>query len=684
MFLHNKTVINRVARTRFTRSARERDLHNENTASPAEQARCMTADTKVLSRCAPSENEWEQTFDAIPDMVAIIDPDFRIRRVNRALCNRFNLTKEDALNTPCYTLFHGTDEPPPDCPHREMTRDMKEHDVIRFEQTLNGFYHYSVSPLLDAEKKLACCVHVIRDITLLKKSEEKQLAAVATLQSVIDSISDAIMLIGADHQVLLMNAAAKEMHNKTAHPTPLHCYRLFHHQDAPCSGADHPCPMSQVLISGKSTLVTHHHLTSDGKSVPVEITASPVRDSAGKIIGIIELCRDITSRVKEEDEKRNLQARLFQQQKEESISALAGGIAHDFNNTLTGVLGYSELLQMSLEGGSEPFRYLSKIVEGANHLADLTSQLLAYAKGGKYLPRRSDMNEIIRSSLELAHKGRAAEIEVKTDLAANLWPVLADTGQIRQLLVNLFNNSFEAMAGQQCGTLTITSKNISWIEDHEISPTRIASAGEYVQVNVSDTGPGIPQKIRDRIFEPFFSSKFIGRGLGLAAAQGIAENHGGHLFLADSGTVETLFTLLLPREAFSETVPCPDDSAAIVEKKILIVDDNHEILDITVELLRNSGYAVLACDNGRDALESVRTDKAIHLIILDVMMPLMSGIEVYTQILTLPTTAKVLLTSGYDRETALDDLDLRHGDDFISKPFHLTSLLNKIRDMTSG
>ena len=386
------------------------------------------------------------------------------------------------------------------------------------------------------------------NITELKQMQNELESTKAFLQSIIDGVTESIMVIDRNYQIRLINKAASKLH---AIHLPLKnsnlCYKISHHYDKPCHAEEHPCPLELVIATRQPVSLIHNHKKADGTEYAIEIGASPIFDSDGQVSGIIEVGRDITEKLRLEKEEKEFRARLFQQQKDQSIALIAKGIAHDFNNLLGTVIGNVDLLQMGTAPKEDECGIVEAIGSAAHRMSDLTTQLLAYAKGGAYKLEEIVLNSLILQTLKFAQTGEALKIKTKHHLAKDLWPVIADPGQMKQMLINIFTNAFEAMQDGEGGTLTVKSSNIEKETDWECTFNNLHPAGKYVSIEISNTGPTIPAEISQEIFEPFYSTKTLGRGLGLAAVAGIVQNHGGCVSF-ESGTqgTGTTFHILLP------------------------------------------------------------------------------------------------------------------------------------------
>ncbi len=524
---------------------------------------------------------------------------------------------------------------------------------------------------------------LIQEVAERKLAEKEKEAALMFLQSVIDGVSEPIMVIGIDHQVQMMNKAAREVYSfkdPTGRPQP--CFEIFHHRDKPCDTAEAPCPLRACLNTKQPVIVTHRHLGKDGRETYYEILASPAFNGTGEVTQVIETCRDITNKLQLEQARKKLDEQFHREQKEQSIMALAGGIAHDFNNGLMGMLGNAELLKMKLSSGAREQELVRNILVSGQHMAHLTRQLLAYAKGGRHLPENLFLGKLLEEALGLARKGKAADSEVVLDFAQDLAPVFADAGQITQVLINLFTNAFEAMEGGK-GKLTVHALNV-WRDAWECSSLRHEHpAGKYVHIRVADTGHGMPPGTQKRIFEPFFTTKFMGRGLGLAAAMGIIQNHNGCISVESEEGKGSVFHVYLPA---AET-PVIESGAGIVQAKnsILIVDDDPQIRALVVSMLEQMGKRTYAAGSGAEALEIFKKEQnTISLAILDIQMPDMDGKTLFRKLKALKPELKVLISSGYDETTALEGIGADGPEGFIQKPYWINVLEEKVKELLHG
>jgi PAS domain S-box-containing protein len=525
----------------------EKPITFDNTPALQIVTRDITERQLALEKINRAKMEWEQTFNTVPDMITILDSRNRILRVNKSMAEYLNSSREELVGKNFHMLVHGNENPDEPASPESLAANCKEQTIEIYEERPNEHYLVSISPLHDDMGNNIGSVRVSHNITELKQVQNELETTRAFLQSIIDGVTESIMVIDKDYRVRLINKAATKL-NGIARPfsDPLLCYQVSHHTSEPCHGDEHPCPLKKVLETKQPVSLVHKHTQANGSEYAVEIGASPIIDNDGEISGIIEVGRDITEKLRLEKEDKEFRARLFQQQKDQSIVLIAKGIAHDFNNLLGTVIGNVDLLQMGTAPKEDECGIVEAIGSAAHRMSDLTTQLLAYAKEGTYKLDRLDINSLILQTLKFSHTGEALKIiKISHNLTKDIWPILGDPNQMKQMLVNILTNAFEAME-ETGGTLTVETKNIIRKNDWQDSFNNVHPKGSYVSIDMSNSGPEIPGEISTQIFEPFYTTKSLGRGLGLAAVAGIVQNHGGCVSF-ESSEAGTTFHLLLPR-----------------------------------------------------------------------------------------------------------------------------------------
>ncbi|MCF8093138.1 MAG: PAS domain S-box protein [Desulfotignum sp.] len=399
---------------------------------------------------------------------------------------------------------------------------------------------------------------------------------------------------------------------------------------------------------------------------------------------IISITRDITERKKMRKEKEKLQVQLTQAQKMESVGRLAGGVAHDFNNMLGVILGHVEFALEKAEQGHDLHADLKEIQRAANRSADLTKQLLAFARKQTIAPRQLDLNDTVESLLNMLRRLIGENIDLIWRPAAHLWPVKMDPTQIDQILANLCVNARDAISG--VGRLTIETGKKTF-DDAYCSEHPGFIPGDFVLLTVSDNGCGMDKNILDNLFEPFFTTKEVGKGtgLGLATIYGIVKQNNGFINVYSEPGQGSTFRIYLPRLIVENDAP-----GVVPEKKavpggtetILLVEDEPAILKMTRMMLERKGYTVISAATPAQALEKAQNHAgAIDLLMSDVVMPEMNGRDLATKIIALYPDIRLLFMSGYTANVIAHQGILDKGVAFIQKPFSMAELTEKVREV---
>ena len=389
-------------------------------------------------------------------------------------------------------------------------------------------------------------------------------------------------------------------------------------------------------------------------------------------------------------EQKNLEEQFAQSQKMQAVGQLAGGVAHDFNNLLTAMIGFCDLL-LSRHGPGDPsFADIMQIKQNANRAANLVRQLLAFSRRQTLQPKVINITDALAEMSNLLRRLIGEKIDLKVAHGRDIGLVKVDPGQLDQVIINLVVNARDAMSAEG-GTLAIKTGN-EIVDESKHAGTEIIPAGDYVRIEVRDTGIGIPKDNLTRIFEPFFSTKQRGEGtgLGLSTVYGIVKQTGGFISVESEMGVGTTFTIYLPRyeitaeelaasQAVSEEAPSRDLTGS---GAILLVEDEDAVRTFGARALRGKGYDVLEAGNGENALEVLeKTDKTIDLVISDVVMPGMDGPTLIRQLRAARPELKVIFISGYAEDTYRDELDEENGVHFLPKPFSLKELATKVKEV---
>jgi PAS domain S-box-containing protein len=405
----------------------------------------------------------------------------------------------------------------------------------------------------------------------------------------------------------------------------------------------------------------------------------------GKVKGFFVLVSDVTELRHAQEEQYKLVAQLQQAQKMEFVGRLAGGVAHDFNNMLTIILGNVQLALMGLDPSHPLHDYLQHISDAAERSADLTRQLLAFARKQTVSPKVVDLNVAVESVLKMLQRLIGEDIKLAWCPGDNLWSIKIDTSQLDQILANLCVNARDAIS--DIGTITIESGNKVIDENFCISHAGLLP-GQYVRLAMSDSGSGMDKETLSHLFEPFYTTKEQGKGtgLGLATVYGAVKQNNGYIYVCSELGKGTTFTIYLPRYKGKNSEPAYDEGTYRLPDKghetIILVEDEPDILNMITDILTLQGYHVLAANTPGEAMKYAREyDGIIHLLMTDVVMPEMNGRDLAKNMLALYPNIKRLFMSGYTADVIAHHGVLEDGVQFIQKPFNMNTLAEKIREV---
>ena len=424
-------------------------------------------------------------------------------------------------------------------------------------------------------------------------------------------------------------------------------------------------------------------IRKNGDTRTIEFSVYLIKDDKNDPIGFRGVVRDVTEIFKAEREKRKLEKRLQHSQKMEAVGSLAGGIAHDFNNVLMGMQGNASLMLFDIDESHPHYKKIKNIERYVENGSSLTRQLLGFSKGGGYEIRVTDLNELIKRTSSMFGRAKK-EIKIHTKLLKKIWAVEVDQGQMEMVLLNLYINALHAMP--EGGDLHLLSENV--VIDEGYAENLRLKQGEYVKVAVVDTGTGMEKEIQEKIFDPFFTTKEKGRGtgLGLASASEVIKNHGGLIDVYSEKSKGATFNIYLP--ASDKKVIQEKELALKILKgteTILLVDDEEMIIEVNQEILKALGYNPMIARSGKKAIEIYKNNiDKINMVIMDMIIPGMSGKEVYDGLKKIDPKIKVLLSSGYSISGQAAEILEQGCNGFIQKPFKLRELSVKIREVLDG
>ncbi len=463
-------------------------------------------------------------------------------------------------------------------------------------------------------------------------------------------------------------------------------FRVFH-QDREVGPEELPMQVSarenRAIFAFEETV-----RLSDGRALDLLANAIPLHDERGAVTGCVGTFQDVTELRQAARERLELERKIQETQKLESLGVLAGGIAHDFNNLLTAVLGNVSLAMMPRHSASDMRPYLKQIEAAARRAAELCNQMLAYSGRGRFVLNRLDLNELIAETTHLVSISIGKTCVLRLNPAPSLPAVTADPTQLRQIIMNLVINASDAI-GARGGVIALTT-GVARIDQDYRATLRHASAlplGDYVFLEVSDNGCGMDGATLERIFEPFFSTKFTGRGLGLAAVLGIIRGHKGALKVYSEPGRGTTFKVFLPvteGAAEKENASAPAAPDARPRGRVLVADDEESVRTVAARMLEELGYTVELASDGREAVERFRADPSrFHLVLLDLTMPHLDGEETFRQLRHLRPGVRVVLMSGFNKDDAISRFTGKGLAGFVQKPFTIETLHAAVREVAT-
>ena len=502
----------------------------------------------------------------------------------------------------------------------------------------------------------------------VRESEEKY-------RLLVENANEAIFIL-QDDQIKFTNPKAEEILNRLSiQPSGAALAKCIHPNER-----DRVIEWYQRRLEGKELPYSLMFRLEGAHSASIWVELNSILIKLNGEAATLNFIRDVTLQKK-------LEEQFYQSQKMESIGTLAGGIAHDFNNLLMGIQGNVSVMNLETQSGGPLQESLQSIERCVQSGSQLTNQLLAFARGGKYIVKPCNLNSIVNKASEIFGRTKR-EVNIHRVFARDVWSVEVDSGQIEQVLMNLFVNAWQAMPDG--GDLFVEVENIELDEHYtRIKPYNIRS-GRYVKLSVTDTGVGMDAETRKRIFEPFFSTKEkgMGTGLGLASAYGIIKNHGGFINCYSEIGHGTTFNIYFPEsdKAIVDEERLRDDELITGvpggSETILFVDDEEEILAVGRKILAGLGYRVITAPDGKTSLE-IYTDRGdqIDLVVLDYVMPGMGGREVFETLRQIDPDVRVLLSSGYSSNNQVAHM-LKNGcKGFIQKPYDAVRMARKIREI---
>jgi PAS domain S-box-containing protein len=636
------------------------------------------------------ERNFLQTLiDTIPDLIFFKDCAGRHLHVNAADRATFGISTEQALGK--------TIREWPIPPDLAALYERDDQQVLATGQPIfnkeepfqrpggeRGVFLTTKAPIRDASGTIIGLVGIARDITQMRRDQQELECARQRLLDHVENSPLAVIEWQPDFRVERWSGRAEEIFGWQAHEVigrHFNEWAFVHPDDA--------APVAAIvarLTDGRDrrNISRNRNLTKAGEVRHCVWHNSVLRDTGERIVSILSLVEDVTERVAARAEREAIERRLRETQKLESLGVLAGGIAHDFNNLLTGVLGHASLAASELPPGAPARESLEQIELAATRAAGLCKQMLAYSGRGHFVVRALDLNAVIRETTGLLHLSISKQATLTLELAPALPALMADPAQLQQVVMNLVINASEAL-GDSPGRIRVTT-SLRRVTAAELAAARAGAerpAGEYLCLEVADTGSGMAPEVAARIFDPFYTTKFTGRGLGLAAVLGIVRGHHGALLVETApGRGTTMRVLFPPAEGqaaeTSTPVEAPDDWRG--SGTVLVIDDEETVRRTSTRILEILGFTVRTAVDGADGLAQFRaTPGEFALVLLDLTMPQLGGREVLQAIHALRPAQRVVLMSGYRAEEAAQRFAATGPEVFLEKPFRLAELRAAVR-----
>jgi two-component system cell cycle sensor histidine kinase/response regulator CckA len=638
-------------------------------------------------KLSKSEELFRTAFDNATIGKALVAPDGRFLRVNRALCEMLGYSPEEFTSLSFADVTHPDDLEI----SRECVRTLLAGESPTFYMEKRYLHKegravwalMSTCLLRDADGRPLYFITGLQNITDRKRAEEALRISEAQLSNAMKiaklgyweyDVADDLFTFN-DHFYSIFRTSAEQVGGYRM--SPARYAELFLHPDDRQVVAAETKKALETTDPHFSRQLEHRIIYADGKIGHISVRYFVVKDNEGRTVKTYGANQDIT-------ERKSLEEQLLQSQKMEAVGRLAGGIAHDFNNLLTTIIGNADLSLMTLEDKDTLRENLEEIRKAGQRAASLTRQLLAFSRRQLLQPKVLDLNEVVADMEKMLRRLIGEDIDLETVLRPDLGRVKVDPGQIEQVIMNLAVNARDAMP--QGGKLTIETANVD-LDEGYAHKRPVTKPGPYVMLAISDTGVGMDKEVQSRLFEPFFTTKEKGKGtgLGLATVYGIVKQSGGYIWVYSEPGQGSTFKIYLPRvEEEAEAVREVQAPSARLSgsETVLVVEDDDMVLGLTRNILRRYGYTVLEARNGEEAMRVASEHQGpIQLMLTDVVMPEMSGRQLAYKLHVERPEMKVLYVSGYTDNAIVHHGILDEGIPFLQKPFSPEVLARKVREV---
>ena len=649
-------------------------VEEELRASKERLERLVAENERLLAQARQAEQKYRSIFEHATEGIFQTTPDGRYLTANPALARMHGSDSPEELMAQVTDISNQLYVDP--TRRADFKRLMEDQGAVRdfqFEARRRDgstvWFSENVRAVRDARGALLYYEGTAEDISERKRAEEALRASEARYQSLVENLALSVFLKDSEFRFVAVNQPfCRNVGRSEAEILGTTDYDLY-----PTEMAEKYRAADERVLHQSQRMEIEEETLIEGRLRTVHTVKTPVKDGAGRIIGIVGSFWDVT-------DQRHLENQLRQAHKMEAVGQLAAGVAHDFNNLLTAILGNLALAaaDASMEG---PRAWLHDAEKAGARAAELTQQLLSFTRQAVLRLEPTDLGASIQEVVGLLRRAIDPRINVVVQVPPDLWPVQADPGQMIQVLMNLCLNARDAMPGG--GEIVLSAGNVP-VEAEYARLHLDARPGDFVRLSVADNGPGIAPEIRQRIFEPFFTTKGPGKGtgLGLAIVYGIVRQHQGWISCESQVGEGTRFDIYLPRHAI-HAVPARAATPTQVPpgqgETILLVDDEPLIRNLGRVILQRSGYRVLLAEDGQQAVEIyAREPDSIHLVLLDLSMPRLSGKDTLRQLRLIRPEVRAVLSSGYSPEQV--EMTRDEGTlGFVTKPYHPQELARAVR-----
>ncbi len=625
-----------------------------------------------------------------PAAIFTVDANRRINSWNPSAERITGYTAEEVVGKPC--IFKKMNEHVcGDCPMDTRNYLDKSHESHIVDKTgRTRIISKSISYIRDDSGHVIHAVESFWDITARKEAEAALQESEMRFRSLVETTSDWVWEIDADGRFTYCSPICEMIYGYS--PDELLGKSMFDVLIAP-EEIEHCSEVLNRSIRNVRSfqVVERRSLRKDGALIYIEFSGAPVVGETGEVTGFRGIDRDITERKRIEEERARLEEHYRQSRKMEALGTLAGGIAHDLNNILTPIIGNAQLCLLDMDPGHTCYSKLQDIVKSAEKAADLIRQILAFSRKQMLVPSTLDLNKMIADFTKMLRRLIREDIELKLELADDLWPVDADSSQMGQILINLVVNARDAIPGG--GIIRIHTRNETIGEgsgvDAESTLAAILqppSAGSYVVMAITDNGMGMDEETLARIYDPFFTTKEAGKGtgLGLSTVYGIVNQHEGHIQVRSQPDQGATFSIYFKRT--EKKVESKDEVKSIQvnrgKETILLAEDNKDVRMLTVSALEYYGYRVITASNGTEAVRVFNEfGGGIDLLLTDVVMPGFRGEAVAQNLRVKQPGLPIIFMSGHPFDVAPSELEKTHHTSFIQKPFKPQTIARKVREM---